>query len=263
MTDSAWKVVMDQNSVTISGDQFVLTTTGSDPGRLDTVVSQLQGVARTPYGQYCGLTRAIEMIGERWGVLIVRDLMTNPKSEAELRRGLPSIPERLLTMRLREMIYSGVIRERAGSGAQTRYELTEYGRAAEDALLALGRWGAIAPGAPRPEDVVTEDSLMVALRSAFLPDRARTAELSFELRVADVVVHATVVRGRLDLYRGATSDVDLVIEAGLSLKSLMTGELGVREALETGEVSVTGAPELLSTFVEMFHLPTLPSAAPA
>ena len=111
MTESNWKVVMDEDGLTITGDQFSLTTNGAEPTQLEAVVAELQGVSRATYGQYCGLSRAAEMLGERWGMLIIRDLITSPKTVAQLHSGLPRISEKALTMRLREMAYSGVIRE--------------------------------------------------------------------------------------------------------------------------------------------------------
>jgi len=259
MTESAWKVVMDQNGdVTISGDRFVLTTDGSEPGRLDTVVSELQSVTRTSYGQYCGLSRAIEMVGERWGLLIIRDLLLGPRSEAELRGGLPLIAARQLAMRLKEMAHCGVIRK-----SEARYELTEYGRALEDVVLALSRWGAAALAAPRPEDVITEDSVMTMLLSTFQSAPALDVQMCFEVHVAGVVVHAEVEHGRLNVHRGPTSDADAVIDASPMLKSLLTGEVSAADALAGGQVAVSGAPELLDWFVKLFHLPKLPSPVPA
>src|ERR1044072_9193453 len=109
MTEPAWKVVMDGDGVTISGDGFSLTTNSSEQGTLDTVVSALQGVARASYGQYCGLSRAIEAVGERWGMLIIRDLLTNPKSTSELHEGRRGVPRNLLDMRIKEMAFCGVL----------------------------------------------------------------------------------------------------------------------------------------------------------
>jgi DNA-binding HxlR family transcriptional regulator len=255
---------MDQDGgVTISGDRFVLTTVGSEPGQLDTVISQLQSVTRTSYGQYCGLSRAVEMVGERWGMLIIRDLLVGPRSEAELRMGLPLIAAGPLTMRLRELSHSGVIRRTTEPDGETRFELTEYGRVLEDVVLALGRWGAAALGAPRPEEIVTEDSVMTMLWSTFQADAALDVEMCFELHVGEVVVHAAVDHGRLGLYRGPTSDADTVIEPGPLLKSLLTGEVEAADALDGGQVVMSGAPELLDWFVSIFHLPTLPSPLPA
>lgn len=253
---------MDRDGVTISGDQFTLTTNSSEPGRLDTVVSELLSVTRTTYGQYCGLSRAIEMVGERWGLLIIRDLLVNPKTEAELHRGLPLIPTRLLAMRLKEMEYCGVISQAEGPG-ETRWELTEYGRALEEVVLALGRWGAMALAAPRPEDVITEDSVITALRASFQADEALDVHLCLELHIAGVVVHAVVDHGRVDVHRGPTSDADAVINPGPMFKALLTGEVSPTDALASGQVTVTGAPELLTWFATLFHLPALPSRVPA
>lgn len=259
MTGSPWKVVMDQNGVTISGDDFRLTTNGSGPGRMDTIISELQSVTRATYGQYCGLSRAIEMVGERWGLLIVRDLLRGAKSEAQLHQGLPLIPAQLLAMRLKELTYSGIIAPVGGvvrSGRRTRYELTAYGRALEQPLLALGRWGAMALAAPRPEDVVTEDALMAALQGTFHPEAAR--DLTVEVHVESAVVHAVIDGGRLELHRGPTADADLVVYAGAAFKSLLAGDITPADALAGGQVSLTGPPDLLDYFVEMFRLPNLP-----
>jgi DNA-binding HxlR family transcriptional regulator len=263
MTEPVWKVAMDEDGVTISGDQFVLTTNDSEPGRLDTVVSELQGVTRTTYGQYCGLSRATEMVGERWSLLIIRDLLVSARSQAELLAGLPLINPRSLAMRLKEMAYSGVIRKVEKPGAETRYELTEYGRALEDVVLALGRWGAMTLAAPRPEDVMTEDSVMTTLMATFQADAARDIQTCFELHMNGVVVHAVVDHGKLDMFRGPTSDADIVIHSGPMLKLLLTGEITAAEALAGGQVAISGAPEMLTWFVALFQLPKLPSPVSA
>lgn len=264
MTDSPWKVVMDRDGVTISSDLFQLTTNSSEPTQLDMVVSELQSVTRGTYGQYCGLSRAVEMVGERWGLLIIRDLLVSPRTMAELHQGLPRISAKLLSMRLKEMEYSGVIRqvEPAEDGA-VRYDLTEYGRALEDILLALGRWGAVTLAIPRPEDIVTEDSMMVALRATFRPENTRDVRASYELHIADIVVNATIDNGRLTVDRGPLPGADAIVDPGPLLKALMTRELTAEQALATGEVSVTGDPELFATFVAAFELPNLPDPVTA
>src|SRR5450755_253989 len=96
------------------------------------------------YGQYCGLARALEMVGERWGLLIVRDLLVGPKRFTDLHRGLSGIPTNVLTDRLKELEQVGIVRRRllprpAGSIV---YELTEYGQELEDVVLRFGLWGA-------------------------------------------------------------------------------------------------------------------------
>jgi len=104
---------------------------------------------------------------------------------------------------------------------------------------------------------------MALLRVSFRAGEARKAQLCLEVHVDGVVVHAVVDRGRLDLYRGPTSDADLVIEPGQVLRSLLTGEVDPTVALVRGQVAITGAPELLSWFVALFHLPELPGSVAA
>ncbi|WP_291412151.1 helix-turn-helix domain-containing protein [Actinophytocola sp.] len=238
---------------------------GSEPTQLETVVSELQSVTRGTYGQYCGLSRAAEMIGERWGLLILRDLLVSPKTAAELHGGLPRISARLLAMRLKELEYSGVVRRQDDTQDpdEAVFELTEYGQAVEDVLLALGRWGAIALAAPRPEDIITEDSLTVALRATFLADAARADKISYELHVGETVVHAVIDNGSLEVSPGPLAGADAVIDSGPLLKSMLTGEVTAAEALNSGQVTMTGEPELLTRFVELFQLPKLPTPVAA
>lgn len=261
MTESTWKVVMDRHGVTIASDRFQLTTSGKEPTQLEAVISELQSAIRGTYGQYCGLSRAVEMIGERWGMLIIRDLLLGPKSPSDLHRGLPRIPVELLDKRLKEMAHSGVIRP--VGDARGRYELTEYGRALEDVLLALGRWGAITLAAPRPEDIITTDSLMVALRATFLRDVARGRTVSYELHVGGVVVNARVDDGGLELAEGPLPGADAVIEPGPLLKDLLLGDVTAADALSGGVLRMTGDPALLDDFVAMFQLPRIPAPVSA
>jgi DNA-binding HxlR family transcriptional regulator len=259
MTESAWKVVMDSDGLTISGDSFSLTTNSSDPGGLDSVVSALQGVSRASYGQYCGLSRAIEAVGERWGILVIRDLLVNAKSATELHNGLPGVPKNLLAMRIREMAFCGIV-EKAGTtdtDGGDRYRLTEYGRRLEDILLAFGRWGSAMLAEPRAEDIVTEDSVMVAMRTAFDAEAAAGRSASFELHFDDVVIHVVVEDGQLAVGRGPLPGAP-VIDPGPTLKDMLTRVMTVGDAMATGTVKVTGDPNALDTFVSMFALPYQP-----
>jgi DNA-binding HxlR family transcriptional regulator len=260
MTESAWKVVMDGDGLTISGDSFSLTTDSSDMTGIDSVVSQLQGVARGTYGQYCGLSRAIEAVGERWGMLVVRDLLVDPKSAPELAQGLPRVPLTLLSMRIKELAYTGIL-ERAGTtdeDGNDRYRLTTYGRRLEDILLAFGRWGSAMLAEPRPEDIVTEDSLMVAMRATFQPEAATGRSERFELVFGDIVIHLVIEDGQLEVGRGPLAGAT-VIEPGPYLKDMMTRSMSVEEAKGTGTVKVLmGDPKGLESFISMFALPNQP-----
>lgn len=263
MTESTWKVIVAGEQLTISSDAFTFTTSGTDPMLLEGVLADLQSAVRGTYGQYCGLSRAAEMVGERWGFLIVRDLLTGPKSVAQLCEGLPRMSPTLLSRRLKELAYCGIVRQvgTADEDERATYELTEYGRASEDAVLAFGRWGAATLALPRPEDIVTDASLMVALKAMFLPEMAGGARVSYELHIADCVINARIDDGMLEVGAGPLPGADAVLHLGFALRELMTGDKSVTEALASGEVTVDGDPAMLSGFVSMFQLPRLPAPA--
>jgi DNA-binding HxlR family transcriptional regulator len=208
------------------------------------------------YGQYCGVARALEVVGERWALLIVRDLLVGPRRFTDLRRGLPRIPTNILTTRLKELETADVVRRRllprpAGSVV---YELTDRGLALEPAVLALGRWGARSLGAPRADEIVTADSLVMALRTTFQPGRAVDLHVGYELRLGDVVVHARVDDGALAVAEGPLPAADLVISTGPALRPLLAGELAPDDAVTRGDVQLTGDPRLLRRFVDVFRV---------
>jgi len=215
-------------------------------------------VTRT-YGQYCGLAYALEQVGERWALLIVRDLIRSPKRFTDLRRGLPRIPSNILSARLQELEHSGIVRRRvlprpAGSVV---YELTERGRELEEIILRLGLWGARSLAEPRPQDTVNLDSLVLALRATFRPEAARGLRASYELRLGEIVFHALVDDGRLEVVE------DLVLETDLTLRLLMSGEISPQDAVSSGKARIAGPAELLERFADMFQIRGSPVAAPA
>src|SRR5688500_4826925 len=220
-------------------------------------------MSRRIYGQYCGIAYALEIVGERWALLLIRDLILGPKRFTDLRRGLHRIPSNVLSARLKELEKAGVIRRRLLPRPSTGivYELTEYGRGLEDIVLRLGLWGASSLGEPRPEDTVNVDSLMLALRATFRPEAARELQATYEFRLGEIVIHARIDKGALEVVEGPLADADLVIETDLTLRALMSGELSPSEAVESGKVRLTGKPELLDRFVEVFHIPPAPVLA--
>lgn len=274
MTQARWKLVVDDHGLTIASDRFQFTTNGSGPSfggfdfddesvfaaaesnDIEAVVSELQTMTRRTYGQYCGLARALEIVGERWVMLMIRDLLVSPKTVVELQRGLPRIPTDLLCTRLSELERMGVV-----SRVDTRpdgavvYGLTDWGRELDDIVLRLGRWGARLLGDPRPEDIVTPDGVVTALRATFQPYASRGVRAAYELRIAGFVVHAMVDNGRLDAAAGPLPDADLVIDPGPYFKALLSGDLDPADAVADGRVQITGDPALLARFVELFSLP--------
>jgi DNA-binding HxlR family transcriptional regulator len=212
------------------------------------------------YGQYCGLARALEVVGEPWALLVIRDLIVAPKGFAELHQGLPGIHISVLSARLEELEHAGVIRRciTGPSAEPVVFELTEYGSELDDITARLGRWGAKTLGSPRRNETVTPNSMIMALRTMFRPETARGVRLNYQLNLGEIVLHARVNDGTLEVGQGAVADADLVMEAGPALKALMAGEMSPREAIESDGVRLTGDPRLLDWFVELFHISPAP-----
>ncbi len=206
------------------------------------------------YGQYCGITRALELVGERWALLIVRDLLVGPRRYVELAAGLPRIPSNILAARLKELQAAGVLR-RVPHSRVVVYELTPYGRELEPVVLALGAWGFKAMGEPREEQVITPDSMTMALRTAFRPQVAATLPATaYAARVGPADLLVRVDGDALDVTRGDGA-VDLAFATGSDIRRLISGELAPQTAIATGAVQVLHGPgALLDRFATTFHL---------
>ena len=211
-------------------------------------------MAARDYGQYSGISRAMEIVGERWALLIVRDLLVGPRRYGELGAGLPRIPSNILAARLKELQAAGVIR-RVPRSRVIVYELTPYGRELEPVVLALGAWGFKAMEDPRDEQIITPDSMTMDLRSAF---RAHVAAdlpaTAYGARVGDAELLIRVEGEALQVTRGSGA-VDLAFSAGPDIRRLISGEIAPDHAIATGVVEVLrGRGALLARFASTFHL---------
>ncbi len=211
-------------------------------------------MAAREYGQYCGVTRALELVGERWALLIVRDLLVGPRRYGELAEGLPRIPTNILATRLKELQAAGVIR-RAPRSRVVVYELTPYGRELEPVVLSLGAWGFKTLGDARQEQIITPDSLTIALRTAFRPAVAADfPPTAYGARLGPTELHIQVDGATLDVARG-DGPVDLEFAAGPGIHRLISGELAPERAIRTGAIEVLqGRGALLGRFASTFHL---------
>ncbi|GAA1590957.1 winged helix-turn-helix transcriptional regulator [Kribbella sancticallisti] len=213
------------------------------------------------YGQYCGVARALELVGERWALLIVRDLLVAPKRYTDLKAGLPKIPTNVLATRLKELEAAGlVVRtiQPRPSGAIV-YELTPYGAGLDEVVLALGRWGARSLGELRPGEIVTADILVMALRSTFQPGKGKAA---YELRFGDLVIHALVDGDELTAQPGpltGEAKQPVVVEAFAPLGPLLTGAVDGAEALKQGLIKTSGTASDLDRFAGSFRIGPAPA----
>src|SRR5258707_2972712 len=222
----------------------------------------MASMAARSYGQYCGVARALELVGERWALLIVRDLLIGPRRFTDLRHGLPRIPTNVLSERLKELEHAGIVRRRVlpRPAASVVYELTEYGSQLDEVLMGFGVWGAQSLGQPRPGEIMTVDSMIMALRSTFVPAAAHGLQVSFELHLGEIIIHARIDGPSITVAEGPLAGADLIIEAGPAVKDLMTGDVSPGEAIASGSVRLAGNEALLARFVELFHIPTKPAS---
>ncbi len=190
-------------------------------------------------------------------MLVVRDLFVGPKRFTDLHRGLPGIPTNILTARLKELERAGLVRREA-IAEPTRavvYELTDQGRELEPTLTAFSRWGAKKLGEARDGEIVTPNSLVMALRTTFRKEEARGVHAGFEVHVGDIVIHARVDGARVEVHEGALPRADLVIEAGPAIRTLMAGETTPSEALDAGIIRIVrGDLSRLEQYARLFHI---------
>jgi len=205
------------------------------------------------YHQYCPIAHALDLVGDRWALLIVRDLFVGPKRYTDLRDALPGIGSNILAARLKELEGADVLRRRTlpPPAASTVYELTPYGRRLEDVVAALGRWGVESLGVMRPGQVVSPESVMLAGRTlvaALAPAlgtgwaELRIADAAFSgvfgVRVADGAV-VEVTREPAD----AMAPPDLALRTDIAtLYAVAAGRMPLPEAVAAGLIALEGTP---------------------
>lgn len=221
-------------------------------------------MATRKYEDACGIARSLGVIGERWALLVVRELIFGPKRFTDLRTGLRGISQNVLSQRLRDLEAAGVVRRAVlGPPASTQaYELTGYGQALEPVLLAMSRWGALAPVDPGSE--MSNDAFALALKSLFrhAPNsafrgrvRLKLVRDAFDVRIDD---------DGIDVARAAGADPDLVIGGAESvLRAVVFGRRSRDDAVESGELRIDGDPSRAAAFLACFALPEPVADAPA
>jgi DNA-binding HxlR family transcriptional regulator len=214
------------------------------------------------YNEACGIPRALDRVGERWALMVVRELVLGPKRFTDLRTGLPHASPNVLAQRLRELEQAGVVRKRKlpPPAASQVYELTDWGHELDEVLLALGRWGARAPGPPDGVGM-SFDAHILSLQTLFRPELAADVDATFQLRFGDDAFIAHVRAGRLSVERGEAHAPDATIEGDIgSLLAVVHGRL----ALEESGLIISGDRGAAEEFMELFPLPepaTVPVAA--
>jgi DNA-binding HxlR family transcriptional regulator len=212
------------------------------------------------YNQYCPLAFALDLVGERWTLLIVRELLTGPRRFKDLIDGLPEISTNLLAERLRRLEQQEVLHRRilpppAGS---TVYELTPLGQALEPAVLALGRWGSrLLPRSPKGVALPSVGSCALGIKAFYRPQQALGIDETYELRLAHEVLQVRIAAGELRVQQGEALQADAVFYTDMpSYLALFSGQLEADEAIAGRLVRIEGDPGALRRFLDICGLPT-------
>ncbi|MGW0484147.1 winged helix-turn-helix transcriptional regulator [Nonomuraea sp. NPDC003214] len=209
------------------------------------------------YDDGCAVSHGLDLIGERWTLLVVRELLLGPKRFTDLRTGLPGVSPDVLTQRLRELAEAGIVQRRklpAPAGSWV-YDLTEWGMQLEPIVRHLGRWASRSPRL-RHDAAIGVDSLVLSFRALFAPEAAAGLDAVIALHMGEQRFRVEIAGGRLDAARGEPEHADVVIGADpATLTALLHEGLPVADALKAGDLVIDGPLDLAERFLGLFPLP--------
>ena len=210
------------------------------------------------YGDGCAIARGLDLIGERWALLVVRELLLGPKRYTDLRRGLPNASPNVLSERLRELERAAVVRRRklpppAGSRV---YELTDWGLELEQTVISLGRWAARSPTPPGDAPILSADSIILALRGLFNSDAAHGLRAGYELRLGEDRFRVEVGDDAIEAARGGADQADATIDVDPdTLNAVLFGGRSLTDAQRSGKMTIEGDKAAVERFVRLFPIP--------
>jgi DNA-binding HxlR family transcriptional regulator len=220
------------------------------------------------YRDPCGVARALDVVGERWALLVVRELLLGPKRFTDLRAGLPELGPDVLSQRLRELEARAIVRRQTlpPPAASRVYALTDWGKELEPVVLALGRWGSRAPF-PAEHAELSVDAFVVALRTLFDPAHDGNLSAVFELRLDGQSFRIVVADGTMELTRehagAATADAMIDTDTA-TLGAILWHGKSLAGELRRKSITLRGSVEAVSRLFALFPAPvpvTTPAAA--
>jgi DNA-binding HxlR family transcriptional regulator len=225
--------------------------------KLQKITDSGQAASRRRYDDACGTAHALDLIGERWALLVMRELMLGPKRFGDLRHDLPGISANVLTQRLEGLEASGLlVRRRLPPPASTQvYELTPWGYEAEPIVQSLGRWAARSP-AHDPTLPISATSIMLSFRTMFDAERAGDFKARIGFRLGAEQFAAKVEEGRFENGRAEIEGADVVF-AGTAqgLAAFVYGKQPIDVLEEVGMLKLEGDQEVAARFATLFPLP--------
>jgi DNA-binding HxlR family transcriptional regulator len=214
-------------------------------------------MAKRSYDEYCGLAKALDLLGERWTMLILRELLMGPKRFTDLLGGLPGIGTGLLTQRLRELEDAQVIEKAVlpPPAASAVYQLTDDGRTLRPALLGLTRWGMRRLGPPAEGQTVSVNQVAFAMAARFNPDSSPTADGTYELRIDDATFQFTIQRGEIEILAGQVPHPHATISTDMAtLIALNNGSTNLESALGDQSLVIDGSPDAVTSLAIAFEI---------
>jgi DNA-binding HxlR family transcriptional regulator len=216
-------------------------------------------IAVKSYGQWCSLAKALDVVGERWSLLIVRELFDGPKRYSDLRDGIPGISTDVLAARLASLEEDAVVARATlpPPAASKVYELTPMGRELAPALTSLAKWGMQLLRARKEAEEIPPHWLAPGLRGLLRADRARDVKLDIDFELgAGEVVRIRVADGRLRHVADPDRDADLHVRADMpTLAALADGSLDAREARTSGRMELVGEDDAIALYGRLFPQP--------
>jgi len=210
---------------------------------------------RRSYAQICPIAHALDLVGERWTLLVVRELLLGPKRFSDLHAGLPGIGTNILSARLKELEAASVVSRRmlAPPAASRVYELTGRGRELGAIVLSLGRWAAASPGYSRAEGAARTEWTILSLYARYRPPPSAAAPASSELRIGDETYTARIGDGQLTIDRGPSAGPELAVSLGPgTLARLFHGQHRERDQARHDVTITKGTQDALDSFLRLF-----------
>jgi DNA-binding HxlR family transcriptional regulator len=211
------------------------------------------------YNQFCALASALDVVGERWTLLIIRELLSGPRRFKDLFVGLPCISTNLLTERLKTLERQGIVCRRvlpppAGSAV---YDLTPLGRSLENAVLELGRWGSqFLPASMEGVALPSLGATALAIKAFFHPERARGVNEIYELRLGHEILQVQIRDDAIHVQQGQAPQPDTVFHTNMEVfMGLFSGQLEPDQAISAGLVRIEGDPDALRRFLGLTGVP--------
>jgi DNA-binding HxlR family transcriptional regulator len=216
-------------------------------------------VDQRTYNQYCATARTLDLVGERWTLLLIRELLTGPKRFGDLQKSLRGMGTGLLAARLKHLEREGLASKITlpAPARAPAYALTEAGEELGPAVLALARWGTKwAMGERRDGETFHPGWAVLAMEAFFDPDAAQGVRAVYEFRVGDEVFHARITDGTIDAQHGPAQQPDAVLETtDDALVELTEGRKTLAELIKSGAVTTSGDKKAARQLCTFFRRP--------